>query len=219
MRSEHLRQAALGLPSLIADENTRNYLLEVFGNTPTLVMQVADGNFDAVANCEPGRQMFSAALRTTAQGCTTVVLVFQFDALQLRCVISLSHPGFLPLLRHAQATGCINVVMGNEAGEECGTMRPPFHEPDVAALLSAVGAVPKNSAELFLADAVVTAAECWDADALPSMFTDVVVERADVSVVLAPKLGASSGGGSTTVKGGDLTEAPSAWRGGPVSVH
>lgn len=200
MKPEPLRQAGLCMPSRIVDHEMRDFLLETFGDVPTLAIPVTQSTLRYLASGERRRRMFSAALRRTDQGCLTAVLVLQFDALQLRCVVSLSNPMFAGLLLHAQETGRVNILLGDEEGTESGKVQPPLHNLDVAALRAAVHVQETVSAERRLADAVVTAAECRHTEELPSMIPDVAVEWAEVSVVLTPLEEDTSGGGGEALQ-------------------
>lgn len=147
-----LRHAGLCVSGQVEDEELRSQLHETFGEAPVLVASVSHGTFQSL-HSGPSRGMVSAALRVSDHGCFTVVLVLQFNALQLRCVASLGHPMFVELLAHAQAHGCINVLLGDEYGDGSGATQLPFDERDVAMLMAAVRAQADAGSEFRLGDA------------------------------------------------------------------
>ena len=193
MKKQLLRRAALCLTSHIPDEEMRDLLMTAFGDSPALAIPVTRRGVQYLADFEPRRQAFSAALRASVGGCYTVVLVMQFDGLQLRCVMNLAHPHFAKLLSHGLATGLVNVLLGDEGGAQSVMVQLPFHADDVAALLTAANEQVHSSEGRRVADAMLTAAECRQPEALPSMFSDQDVEQAEVSVVLTSMANDSSG--------------------------
>lgn len=216
-----LRQAGLCMPAQVEDEELRSNLQETFGEAPVLVVSVSNGTFQSLQS-GPRRGMLSAALRVSDHGCFTVVLVLQFNALQLRSVASLGQPMIAELLKHAHAHESINVLVVDEDGDGSGAMQLPFDERDVAMLMAAVSAQTDAGSEFRIVDAAITAADCRDLNELPSMFPDFEVEHVEVSVVALRGLDDSSGG--SAVKGAisrssDLANAEIVHEGKRFPVH
>jgi hypothetical protein len=129
---------------------------------------------------------------------------------------------FVELLGHAQAHGCINVLLGDEDGEGSGATQLPFDERDVAMLMAAVRAQVDAGSEFRIADATITAADCRDLNELPSMFPDVEVEHVEVSVVARQGLDDSSGGSAVRgaiSRSSDLANAEIGHEGKRFPVH
>lgn len=183
MKRISVRRAILCVPSNLKDAEMSGFLQQTFGDVPVLVISVVDETLEAFLGDGPRRGIFTAAVRESEEGYFSVVLVLQYNALQLRCIVSLAHPAFPSFLAYAKATKHVNVLLHSDASDRVGAIRPPFDERDTAMLLAIAKFRASVSAERLVTDAIMTAADCRDIDELPSTFPDITVERVEVSVV------------------------------------
>jgi hypothetical protein len=186
-----LRQAMICLSSTPRADAWREQLLSSSHREPVLVAWVSDETLRHSLHAG-GQSQFGVALRTSEQGCYTAVLTLQVDGFQLRCVASLSSIALVKLARAANRSGMVHLAFHGDDGAFSGLLPCPVHEHDVALLLGALRARRPASGELWVADAVLTAANCRDVDELGTLISGLKVQRVEACVVVDELTGAIS---------------------------
>lgn len=111
------------------------------------------------------------------------MLVVQFDDLQVRVVVGRDNALFVDVVEGALQSGLLRLVFGTDAGESSKVLSWPADLGDLYMLLENYEALPGLSLERRIRDLTLAAANCRSMDELPSLISDVEIERVEVALV------------------------------------
>lgn len=177
-----VNRAAIGVAKRLTNPADRAAFEARFGSAPVWFITVSPDALKKVPNNEE-RPHLSFAVSRSKGGQCNVLLVVQFDDLQVRVVVGRDNPLFLDVVEGALENGMLRLVFGTEAGDSSDILSWAVDLADLYVLVEHFEALPGLSLERRIRDLTLAAANCRSVEELPSLIPDVDVERVEVALV------------------------------------
>lgn len=174
--------AVIGVAKRLANPADSAAFEARFGTTPVWFITVSPEALDKVPNNNE-RPHLSFAVSRSRGGQCNVLLVVQFDDLQVRVVVGRDNPLFVDVVEGALDSGLLRLVFGTDAGDSSKILSWPADLADLYMLVENYEAIPGLTLERRIRDLTLAAANCRSIDELPSLIPDVEIERVEVALV------------------------------------
>ena len=181
-QQQPVNRAAIGVAKRLANPADRAAYEAQFGATPVWFITVSSEALEKVSHYT-ARPHLSFAVSRSRGGQCNVLLVVQFDDLQVRVVVGRDNALFVDIVEGALESGLLRLVFGTEAGGTSKVLSWPADLEDLYMLLENYEALPGLSLERRIRDLTLAAANCRSIDELPSLIPDVEIERVEVALV------------------------------------
>ena len=174
--------AVIGVAKRLANPAESAAFEARFGATPVWFITVSPEALDKVPNGKE-RPHLSFAVSRSKGGQCNVLLVVQFDDLQVRVVVGRDNPLFVDVVEGALESGLLRLVFGTDAGDSSKILSGPADLADLYRLVENYEAIPGLTLERRIRDLTLAAANCRAIGELPSLIPDVDIERVEVALV------------------------------------
>ena len=181
-QQQPVNRATIGVAKRMANPADSAAFEARFGTTPVWFITVSPEALRKVPNNKE-RPHLSFAVSRSRGGQCNVLLVVQFDDLQVRVVVGRDNPLFVDVVEGALESGLLRLVFGTEAGDSSKILSWPADLADLYGLLRNYEAIPGLALERRIRDLTLAAANCRSIDELPSLIPDVDIERVEVALV------------------------------------
>ena len=174
--------AVIGVAKRLANPADSAAFEAWFGTTPVWFITVSPEALGKVPNNKE-RPHLSFAVSRSRGGQCNVLLVVQFDDLQVRVVVGRDNPLFVDVVEGALESGLLRLVFGTDTGDSSKILSWPADLADLYMLVENYEAIPGLTLERRIRDLTLAAANCRSIDELPSLIPDVEIERVEVALV------------------------------------
>ena len=175
-------RAAIGVAKRLTNPADSAAFEARFGTTPVWFITVSPAALEKVPNNKE-RPHLSFAVSRSRGGQCNVLLVVQFDELQVRVVVGRDNPLFVDVVEGALESGVLRLVFGTDAGDSSNILSCAADLGDLCTLIDHFEAPPGLSLQRRIRDLTFAAANCRSIDELPSLIPDVEIERVEVALV------------------------------------
>ena len=181
-QQQPVNRAAIGVAKRLADAADRAAFEAKFGATPVWFITISPAALKQVQEYKERPHLSFAVCRAKGGQCN-VLLVTQFDDMQVRVVVGRDNPFFVDVVEGALESGLLRLVFGTAAGESSKVLSWPADLGELCMLLENYAAVRGLLLERRIRDLTLAAANCRAIGELPSLIPDVDIERVEVALV------------------------------------